>query len=224
MLSSDSLSNPATKGGTSRPAFLVLLDAAVNKPTKPTKRPGGDVPTSEALAAFVKSCTYPSSFFVGGGGTAVTAVVPSASTNDIVLHRSGGGRCLFSVQLAMLLASWCHWCPGWKLDAVLEKTFTLLACSVRFNDWCGMALVDSVLLAAVAPVKAVAIAEATATDDASGRMQGGRLRMLLLPVLFVLQSGFGLCTMSVASCRAAGGNPVVGKRAFVKDTATTIPP
>ena len=199
---------------------------------RPFKKPGGDNPAALvgdtliiSLAALLSSSTYPSSLFVGVvGGMTASSAVPSASISDIVLLRPGTGRCLPKVQLAMLLVSWCHWCPGWKLDAVLEKTFTLLACSVRFNDWCGMALVDSVLLAAVAPVKAVAIAEATATDDASGRMQGGRLRMLLLPVLFVLQSGFGLCTMSDASCSAAGGNPVVGERAFVKDTATTIPP
>ena len=114
------------------------------------------------------------------------SAVPKACTNEMVFDRPGGGRGLLRVQLAMLLLSWCHWCPGWKLDAVLEKTFTLLACSVRFNDWCGMALVDSVLLAAVVPVMAVATAEATTTDDASDRLQGGRLRMLLLPALFVL--------------------------------------
>ncbi len=115
-----------------------------------------------------------------------SSAVPNACINEMVLDRPGGGRGLLRVQLAMLLVSWCHWCPGWKLEAVLEKTFTLLACSVMLSDWFGMALVESVLVAAVAPVKAVAVAEATATDDAGGRMQGGRLRMLLLPVLFVL--------------------------------------
>ena len=154
----------------------------------------------------------------------MSTVVPSASTNDIALHRPGGGRCLLNVQLAILLVSWCHWCPGWKLDAELEKTLLLLVCSLRIGAWCGVALAVVVLPAAVAAVRVAAIAEATATDDASGRMQCGRLRVLLTPVLFVLQSGFGLCTMSDASCRAAGGNPVVGRRAFVRDTATTIPP
>ena len=202
----------------------MLLDAAVKKLATPINQPGGDDPTSLALAAFLISCTYPSSSFAGGGGSAVPSVVPSATANDIALHRPGGGRCLLSVQLAILLVSWCHWCPGWKLEAVLEKALMLLACSLRFGAWCGVALADFVLPAAVAAVRVDTIAEATATDDASGRMQCGRLRMLLLPVLFVLQSGFGLCTMSDASCSAAGGNPVVGRRAFVKDTATTIPP
>ena len=128
------------------------------------------------------------------------------------------------MQLAMLLLSWCHWWPGWKLDALLEKWFVVMACTVAFNDWCGMALVDSILLAAIVPVTAVATAEATTIDEASERLQGGRLGLLLLLVLFMLQSGFGLCTMSVASCSAAGGNPAVGDRAFAKDTATTIPP
>ena len=143
------------------------------------------------------------------------SVVPSASTNDIVLYRPGGGRCLLSVQLAILLVSWCQWCPGWKVDAEPENLLLLLACSVRVGVWCGVALVVVMLPAAVAAVRVAAIAEATATVDASGRMQCGR---------FMLQVGLGLCTMSVASCSAAGGSPAVGMRAFVKDTATTIPP
>ena len=153
-----------------------------------------------------------------------SSAAPSACIDEMAFVRPGGGRGLLRVQLAMLLLSWCHWWPGWKLDAVLEKTFVLMACTVAFSDWCGMAMVDAKLLAAIVPVVAVAAADATTNDEASERLQGGRLRLLLLPVLFMLQSGLGLCTMSVASCSAAGGNPEVGERAFAKDTATTIPP
>ena len=141
--------------------------------------------------------------------------MPRACTNDIGCGLPGGGRDLPRVQLATLLQSWCQWWPGWKLEALLENWLVVMACSVAFIGWCGVALADVVLPAAVAAVRVATIAEATAAGDASGRMQCGR---------FVLQMGLGLCTMSVASCSAAGGSPMVGMRAFVKDTATTIPP
>ena len=101
----------------------------------------------------------------------MSPVAPSACINEIVFVRPGGGRGMLRVQLAMLLLSWCHWWPGWKLDAVVEKTFMFLAGAVGFNDWCIMVLMDPVLLAAAVPVRVVAMAEATTTDDASDKLQ-----------------------------------------------------